>query len=140
MGRSGRERHRDRDPGRRQLDEDGPRASNRVFRMTDAEARLLATSGRESFANLRRGMPTRLPPPNRAFEKDVVPFGTIALEEVHSIAMVGSTSTILEGFRRFIALTAPDELMVVSHIFDHSARVRSYELTAQIGPQLAGGS
>ena len=38
------------------------------------------------------------------------------------------------------SLTAPDELMVVSHIFDHSARVRSYELTAQIGPQLAGGS
>jgi len=113
---------------------------NVVAADTDAEARLLATSGRESFANLRRGMPTRLPPPNRAFEKDVVPFGTIALEEVHSIAMVGSTSTILEGFRRFIALTAPDELMVVSHIFDHAARVRSYELTAEIGPQLAGGS
>ena len=85
-------------------------------------------------------MPTRLPPPNRAFEKDVVPFGRLPLEEVHSIAMVGSAVTILEGFQRFIALTAPDELMVVSHIYDHSARIRSYELTAQIGPELAGGS
>jgi luciferase family oxidoreductase group 1 len=113
---------------------------NVVAAETDEDARFLATSGRQSFANLRRGMPTRLPPPNRAFEKEVVPFGAVTLEEVHSIAMVGSASTVLEGFRRFIALTAPDELMVVSHIFDHSARVRSYELTAQIGPQLAGGS
>ena len=113
---------------------------NVVAAETDEEARFLATSGRQSFANLRRGMPSRLPPPNRAFEKEVVPFGAVALEEVHSIAMVGSASTVLEGCRRFIALTAPDELMVVSHIFDHAARVRSYELTAEIGPQLAGGS
>ena len=44
MGRSGRERHRDRDPGRRQLDEDGPNTSNRVFRMTDAERQQIAKS------------------------------------------------------------------------------------------------
>jgi len=113
---------------------------NVVAARTDEAARFLATSGRESFANLRRGMPTRLPPPNRAFERDVVPFGTVALEEVHSIAMVGSASTILEGFQRFIALTTPDELMVVSHIYDHGARIRSYELTAQIGPELMGGA
>ncbi len=92
---------------------------------TDEQARFLATSGRESFANLRRGMPTKLPPPNRDFEKDVESVGTLPLEELNSIAMVGSASTVLEGFRRFIALTAPDELMIVSHIYDHAARIRS---------------
>ena len=82
---------------------------------TDEEARLLATSGRESFANLRRGRPTTLPPPNRAFEQDVVPFGAVPLEDVTSIAMVGSPCTVLDGFRRFVALTTANELMVVSH-------------------------
>ena len=106
---------------------------NVVAAETDEEARFLATSGRESFANLRRGMPTKLPPPNRAFEKDVVTFGRLPLEAVTSIAMVGSASTVLEGFRRFIALTAPDELMIVSHIYDHGARVRSFEIASQAG-------
>ena len=109
---------------------------NVVAADTDDEARFLATSGRESYANLRRGMPATLPPPNRAFETEILPFGTLPLEEVTSIAMVGSASTVLDGFRRFIALTAPDELMVASHIYDHSARVRSFEIAVQAGAAL----
>ena len=50
---------------------------NVVAAATDDEARFLATSRPQSFASLRRGMPTTLPPPNRDFEKDVVPFGRI---------------------------------------------------------------
>ena len=105
---------------------------NVIAAETDEEARFLATSGRESFANLRRGTPTTLPPPNRAFEKDVTPFGVLPLEEVTSIAMVGSPATVTDGLHRFIALTGPDELMVVSHIYDHAARVRSLEILAAI--------
>jgi len=99
---------------------------NVVAADTDEEARFLATSGRESFASLRRGMPIQLPPPNHTFEKDVVPFGSVSVEQTTSVAMVGSPSSVLDGFRRFIELTTPDELMVVSHIYDHSARVRSF--------------
>jgi len=109
---------------------------NVVAAETDEEARFLATSGREAFANLRRGMPTTLPPPNRAFEKEILPFGGVPLEEVTSIAMVGSPATVLEGVRRFSALTAPDELIVVSHIYDHGARVRSFEIAAEAGAAL----
>jgi hypothetical protein len=43
---------------------------------------------------------------------------------------------VLDGFRRFIQLTTPDELMVVSHIYDHSARVRSFEIVAEAGTAL----
>jgi luciferase family oxidoreductase group 1 len=109
---------------------------NVVAAETDEQARFLATSGRESFANLRRGMPTKLPPPNREFEKEVVQFGRVPMEDLNSIAMVGSASTVLEGFRRFIAMTAPEELMVVSHIYDHGARIRSFEIVAQVGAAL----
>ena len=109
---------------------------NVVAADTDAEARFLATSGRESFANLRRGMPTTLPPPNRAFEKDVVPFGKIPLEEIPLVAFVGTQATVADGLRRFIDATQADELIAVSHIYDHVARVRSLEILAAAGSAL----
>ena len=105
---------------------------NVVAAETDDEARFLASSGRQAFANLRRGMPSTLPPPSVEYEKEVVPYGRLPLAEVTSIAMVGSPATVREGIDAFVAQTAADELMVVSHIFDHAARVRSYEILAQL--------
>jgi len=108
---------------------------NVVAADTDGEARFLASSGREAFASLRRGMPIKLPPPSREFEKDVVPFGQLPIEEINSIAMVGSPATVDAGLRQFVDSTSADELMVVSHIYDHAARVKSYELLAQVRSQ-----
>jgi luciferase family oxidoreductase group 1 len=105
---------------------------NVVAAGTDEEARFLASSGREAFASLRRGMPVPLPPPSREYEKDVVPFGRIPLHEVTSVAMVGSRATVEEGLSRFVEDTGADELIVVSHIYDHAARVRSCEITAEL--------
>ena len=63
---------------------------------------------------------------------DVVTFGEIPLTEVTSIAMVGSPQTVRAGIANFAEQTSPDELMVVSHIYDHGARVRSYEIVADL--------
>jgi luciferase family oxidoreductase group 1 len=109
---------------------------NIVAAPTDDEARFLASSGRESFASLRRGLAIQLPPPSREFEKDVHPFGAIPLEQARSVAVVGSPSTVLEGVRRFISQTNADELMIVSHIYDHAARVRSLEIVAGVARAL----
>jgi luciferase family oxidoreductase group 1 len=109
---------------------------NVIAAESDDEARFLATSGRESFASLRRGMPITLPPPNRAFERDVVPFGTVPVEAMTSVSVVGSAAAIVDGLRRFIALTSADELIVVSHLYDHAARVRSLEILAGAAPAL----
>lgn len=103
---------------------------NIVAADTDAEARLLASSGRHSLADLRRGRPSRLPPPSREYEEDVVPFGRIPLTDLTSIGMVGSAATVAAGLKAFVAQTHPDELMVVSHIYDHAARLRSCEIAA----------
>jgi alkanesulfonate monooxygenase SsuD/methylene tetrahydromethanopterin reductase-like flavin-dependent oxidoreductase (luciferase family) len=111
---------------------------NCVAADTDDEARFLATSGRQSFLNLRRGMPTPLPPPNRAFESEVVPFGAVPLNEAQSIAMVGSAATVRAGMEQFVEQTGADELMVVSHIYDHAARLRSYELCAGQASKVGG--
>ena len=111
--------------------------ANVVAAETDAEARLLATSGRESFASLRRGMPIKLPPPNPAFEAEVFTFGDLPPQEMPAVAMVGSPATVLDGFERFLALTSADELMVTSYIYDHGARVRSLEIVAGLQARLA---
>jgi len=113
---------------------------NVVAASTEDEARFLASSGRQSFASLRRGMPIQLPPPSREFERDVVPFGALPLEQATSIAIVGSPAAVVDGCRRFIAQTRADELMVVSHIYDHAARVRSLEIVADAAAALAAES
>ena len=106
--------------------------ANIVAADSDDEARFLATSGRESFSSLRRGMPTTLPPPNRAFEREVAPFGTIPLEEVQSVSIVGSPATVRQGLESFVTETRPDEVIVVTQTYEHTARLRSYEIVSTI--------
>jgi alkanesulfonate monooxygenase SsuD/methylene tetrahydromethanopterin reductase-like flavin-dependent oxidoreductase (luciferase family) len=48
----------------------------------------------------------------------------------HSI--VGSPETVRKGLKRFVELTKADELMVVSSLHDHAARIRSYEIVAEV--------
>jgi luciferase family oxidoreductase group 1 len=103
---------------------------NIVAAGTDADARFLASSGREAFTSLRAGTPIQLPPPSREWEKDVVSFDAARLETLPSISMVGSPDTIRGGLGAFVDRMRPDELIVVSHIYDHAARVRSYEIVA----------
>ena len=52
------------------------------------------------------------------------------LDEMLSCSVVGSPATVQRGLEAFAARTGADELMVASQIYDHMARVRSYELVA----------
>jgi luciferase family oxidoreductase group 1 len=103
---------------------------NAVAADTDDEARLLASSGRQAFTSLRAGTPIQLPPPSREWEKEVVAFDAARIAEAPSISMVGSGATVRRGMATFVERTRPDELIVVSHIYDHAARLRSYEILA----------
>ena len=103
---------------------------NIVAADTDAEARFLASSGRQSFANLRAGRPTTLPPPSKEWERD--PADRTDAANLTRVSFVGAPDTIRDHMREFIAATGADELIAVSHIYDHAARLRSYELARQI--------
>jgi alkanesulfonate monooxygenase SsuD/methylene tetrahydromethanopterin reductase-like flavin-dependent oxidoreductase (luciferase family) len=46
------------------------------------------------------------------------------------VSFVGAQATIAPQIRAFAERTQADELIVVSHIYDHSARLRSYEIAA----------
>jgi luciferase family oxidoreductase group 1 len=103
---------------------------------TDAEARLLATSMSQAFVNLRTGRPGQLPPPAEGYANQLPPAARAMLDEVLSAAAIGSPQTVREALAAFIARTRPQELMITSQIFDHSARLHSYRITASVAAQM----
>jgi luciferase family oxidoreductase group 1 len=102
---------------------------NVVAADSDAEARFLASSGRQSFASLRAGRPIPLPPPSEAWVREAVEPGDALRGRV---SFIGSRDTVGTAMHDFLARTGADELIVVSHIYDHAARLRSYEITASL--------
>jgi luciferase family oxidoreductase group 1 len=99
---------------------------------SDEAARLLFTSLQQAFLNLRRGRPGRLPRPVEGFENRLALSERKLLEQALESSAIGSAETVRRGLEAFIARTAADELIVSSQIYDHAARLRSYELTAAI--------
>jgi luciferase family oxidoreductase group 1 len=99
---------------------------------SDAEAALLATSMKQAFVNLRSGRPTPLPPPAEGYEKTLPPAATAMLADVLSSSAIGSRETVTRALAAFIERTKPDELLLTSMIFDHPARLHSYEIAADI--------
>ena len=99
---------------------------------TDEEARLLFTSLQQAFVNLRRGMPGRLPPPAAGFDEQLSPAEHAMIAQALSSSAVGSPETVRRGLDAFIARTCADELIVTSQIFDHAARLKSFEITASL--------
>jgi luciferase family oxidoreductase group 1 len=103
---------------------------NVVAADSDSEARFLASSGRQSFASLRSGRPIPLPPPSKEWERDADDRTDPSNQT--RVSFVGAAATIRPQMEEFIARTQADELIVVSHIYDHSARLRSYEIAASL--------
>jgi luciferase family oxidoreductase group 1 len=104
---------------------------------TEEEAGSLATSAQQAFANLRSGRPARLPPPLPGYRDKLGPAERALLDNVLSCAAIGAPDTVRRELQAFIARTAADELMITSQIFDHAARLRSYEIAAQVRSQLS---
>ncbi|HEX8364415.1 MAG TPA: LLM class flavin-dependent oxidoreductase [Allosphingosinicella sp.] len=99
---------------------------------TDEDAQLLATSLMQAFVNLRTGRPGKLPPPVHGYPETLPQTGRRMLDEVLSCSAIGSRETVEAATRAFAARTGADELMVTSQIFDHEARLRSYEIAASL--------
>jgi luciferase family oxidoreductase group 1 len=105
---------------------------NVVAADTDEEARRLFTTVQQSFANLLRGRAGKLQPPIDNIEEYWTPPEKRQASRMLEYSIVGSPETVRRGLESFVALTNADELMVVSSLYDHSARVRSYEIVAEI--------
>ena len=110
---------------------------NMIAADTDAEADRLASSLRRTFVNLRRGMPTRLAPPDPAFDAQIHPHEKAMLEQTLSCTAIGSAQTVKQQVEAFLAETGADELILSAHIFDEEARLKSYEIAAGIRESLS---
>jgi luciferase family oxidoreductase group 1 len=95
---------------------------------SDEEARYLSSSRQQAFLSLRRGRPTRLPPPKA--EVAMSHQEEAMVREALSCSAVGSPATVQRELAAFIARTRPDELIIASQIYDHEAHLRSLEITA----------
>ena len=98
----------------------------------EQEAIFLASSAQQSFINLRSGRPSKLPPPVANLWDQLGGAERAILNQVLSCSAIGSGQQVLDALLTFIAKTQADELMITSQIFDHQARLRSYEITASI--------
>jgi luciferase family oxidoreductase group 1 len=110
---------------------------NVVAAETDAEARRLFTSAQQSFTNLLRGTRGQLRPPIDDIETYWTPAEKARASGMLACAFVGSRDTVRRGLESFIEKTGADELMVASAIYDHEARLRSYEILADVGNTLS---
>lgn len=117
----------------RQLDKPYVMLGFNVFAAdTDEEAAFRATSMQQAFVNLRSGHPAQLPPPLADYPNRVGPQERALLDSVLSCSAIGAPDTVRASMKAFVERTGADELMITCQIFDHAARLRSYEITADL--------
>ena len=107
---------------------------------TDEQARWLFSSHQQRTINNRTGRRGPLPPPVADFEGRLDPVGKTILAHALSCSVVGAPQTVQHGLQAFIAQTGADEVIVASQVFDHSARLRSYEIVAQAHAALSSAA
>jgi luciferase family oxidoreductase group 1 len=103
---------------------------------TDAEARRLATTQQMSFADLFRGTRMLSRPPIDDIESYWTPQEKAQAMRMLARSITGSPETVRAGMASLIAETGADELMIVSDVFDHAGRLRSFEIIADASRSL----
>ena len=97
---------------------------------TDAEARRLFSSLQQQFLALVRGTPGQLRAPVDDIEALWTESEADHIRRSLACSVVGNPDTVRAGMQRFVDDLRPDELMLTGQIFDHAARLRSFEIAA----------
>ncbi|MBA9084692.1 luciferase family oxidoreductase group 1 [Fontibacillus solani] len=110
-------------------------AVNVIVADTDEEAQRLATSQQQQFLNLIRRQTGPLRPPVDDIERIWSPEEKALIQRQLGFSAIGSPSTVRAKLEEIVQVTQADELIVAAQIYDHSARLRSYELLAKLARQ-----
>lgn len=105
---------------------------NVVAADTDQEAERLSTSLKRLFMGIVTGKRQLLQPPIDSMNGVWSDIEEEAVNQMLAIAFIGGPEKLSTQLQSFIAQTKIDEIMVTSHIYDHQARLHSYELLANI--------
>ncbi|MNN39240.1 hypothetical protein D3C81_1532700 [compost metagenome] len=112
-------------------------AVNVIVADTDEEAGRLATSQQQQFLNLIRRKTGPLRPPVDVDDMDKIwsPEEKALIQRQLGFSAIGSPSTVRAKLEQIVQDTQADELIVAAQIYDHSARLRSYELLSELAKQ-----
>ncbi len=99
---------------------------------TDAEAQYLYTSLQMRFADMARGVRGFMKPPIGDIETYWSGGEKMQAQRMLACSFVGSAATLRRDLPAFMAKTGVDELMVATAVYDHGARLRSYEVLAGV--------
>jgi luciferase family oxidoreductase group 1 len=105
---------------------------------SDEEARRLFTSAQLQFLNLVRGHPGKLPPPVESMEGKWSRVERVAVEQRTRCSAVGSPETVRGRLEQLLQETGADEVIATAQIYDHAARLRSFEIGAEVFREING--
>lgn len=105
---------------------------NVIAAETDEEARFLATSMEQQFLNLFRNNPGPLLPPVNNFNDQISDYERTLLDSRVGSSIVGSPQTVKTKLEQFLEETQANEMIINAQIFDHHARLKSYEIVSKI--------
>jgi len=109
---------------------------NIVAADTDEEAAHLFTTLQQNVVRMRRNTRGQLPPPITTLDEFCEPHEKAAAAHTLQVSVVGSLETIKIGMRHWLEATGADEIIITGQIFDHRARLRSFEIAAQAAQSL----
>jgi luciferase family oxidoreductase group 1 len=104
---------------------------NIIAAETDSAAQRLATTQQMSFTGIFRGDRDLSQPPIDDIETYWTPSEKAQVNRMLACSIIGSRATVQAGMDEFLAKTGADELMIVSDVYEHPARLRSLEIIAQ---------
>ncbi len=104
---------------------------NIIAAESDEEARHLATTQQMSFANIFRGARGLSQPPIDDIETYWTPMEKAQARQMLARSIIGAPGTVRAGIEALVAETGADELMIVSDVYDHAKRLRSFQLIAE---------
>jgi luciferase family oxidoreductase group 1 len=104
---------------------------------TDIQAHRLFTSLQQQFISLRRGTPGPLPPPVDDMDEYWSPMERAGVEQALAYSVVGALNAVERGLEALIEETDADELMLTAQIYDHAARLRSFQIAAEVHDRMA---
>lgn len=99
---------------------------------TQREAEFLFTSMQQAFVMLRRGQSSQLPAPVENMENIWSPAEEYGVQQALGMSLVGDKTKVKYGLESVLRQTQADEIMVNGQIFDHQARLHSFELAMQV--------
>jgi len=109
---------------------------NVVAADTDEEAQYLFTTLQQNVVRMRRNTRGQLPPPIEDLDEFCEPHERAAVAHTLQVSVVGSLETIKKGMRHWLDATGANEMIITGQIFDHQARLRSFEIAAQAAQAL----